>query len=287
MEPEGDMGMSADRIHRAVSADGTEIVGRVRGRGPSLVFVHGGLSDGEHGWGRLLPLVHGSFTCYPISTRGRGLSADPSDGDYSLDRLVQDVVAFVESVGEPVGLVGHSLGGALALGAAADTDVVSSVAVYEPAVFEAASEVDPRSEVKASRVGGAVAEGRLFDAARAMVEGAVTDDEMIALSAERVFDAWAVNVEVALREAEQAGASDRPTPTDASVLREIAVPVLYLHGSETPSTWYVNGAAHVADHVADCRVVEIAEAGHLAPHLAPESLSEELIRFFQTTMELA
>jgi hypothetical protein len=34
-------------VHRTISADGTEIAGRVHGQGPPLVLVHGGLGDGE------------------------------------------------------------------------------------------------------------------------------------------------------------------------------------------------------------------------------------------------
>jgi len=189
--------------------------------------------------------------------------------------------------GGPVGLVGHSLGGSLVLGAAADSPAVSAVAVYEPAVFEAASEVNPRAEDKATRVAAAVEEGRLADAARAMLEGAVTDDEMAALLASGVIETWARNVQVALEEARQAGASDRPTPTDPSALTRITAPVLYLYGSRTPTTWYAEGARHLAEHVTGLRVVEIADAGHLAPHLEPGPLANELVWFFDAVRELA
>ena len=39
--------MTHTRVHRAVSADGTEIAGRVQGEGPALVLVHGGIGDGD------------------------------------------------------------------------------------------------------------------------------------------------------------------------------------------------------------------------------------------------
>jgi pimeloyl-ACP methyl ester carboxylesterase len=276
-----------DRIHRAVSTDGTEVAGRVQGVGPPLVLIHGGLSDGDQAWGPLLAFLEARFTCYLISTRGRGLSAAPADEDYSLERLVEDVVSFVDSIGQPVGLVGHSLGGALALGAAANSTVVSAVAVYEPAVFEAPSEVNPRAEAKAARIGEAVADSRLAEAAREMVEGAVTDDEMAAISRTGVLESWATNVRVALQEAQQAGESRRPTPTDASALTRLDVPVLYLHGSHTPTTWYVEGARHVADHVVDFRQVEVVGAAHLTPHFAPELIADELIQFFEAVPELA
>jgi pimeloyl-ACP methyl ester carboxylesterase len=272
--------MNDDRTHRAVSDDGTQIAGRVYGHGPPLVLVHGGLGD-DLSWGPMIPYLAERFSCYTMSTRGRGLSVEPSEPDYSLERLVQDVVAFVESIGEPVGLVGYSLGGALALGATAHSPAISSVAVYEPAVFEAHSDADPsRVDDTAARLGEAVAEERLVDAALTMVEAVLTDDERVALSASGVFEAWGSNVLVALREAEQASRSEGPSPTDPALLARIKVPALYLRGTRTPTSWYVDGARQLARHVPDLRRIEINGAGHFAPILEPRPIADELVRFF-------
>jgi pimeloyl-ACP methyl ester carboxylesterase len=272
--------LNDDRTHRAVSDDGTEIAGRVYGHGPPLVLVHGGLGD-DLSWGPLVPYLTDYFSCYTMSTRGRGLSVEPSEPDYSLERLVQDVVSFVESVGEPVGLVGYSLGGALALGATAHSAAISALAVYEPAVFEAHSDADPsRADDMAARLGEAVAEERLVDAALTMVEAVLTDDERVALAGSGVFEAWGSNVLVALQEAEQASTSQAPSPTDPSLLASIEVPVLYLRGTSTPTGWYVDGARQVAEHVHDVRTIEITGAGHFAPILHPRPIADELVRFF-------
>ena len=106
--------MNEKRIHRAVSADGTEIAGRVVGEGPALVLVHGGIGHGDLAWEALLPHLTDRFTCYLPSTRGRGLSSD--NPDHSPARLEEDVTAFVDSIGEPVCLVGWSGSGAWVLG---------------------------------------------------------------------------------------------------------------------------------------------------------------------------
>src|SRR5215211_1407321 len=121
-----------ERIHRAVSADGTEIAGRVQGQGPPLVLVHGAYGDGEIAWRSLLPYLTDRFTCYLPSTRGRGLSGDNTD--HSPPRLVEDVTAFVDSLGERVCLVGWSGGGAWVLGAAANSGFVAAMTAYEPGV---------------------------------------------------------------------------------------------------------------------------------------------------------
>jgi pimeloyl-ACP methyl ester carboxylesterase len=107
-----------------VSADGTEIAGRVQGDGPALVLVHGGIGDGEIAWDAMLPHLIDRFTCYLPSTRGRGLSGD--NPDHSPPRLEDDVTAFVGSIGEPVYLAGWSGSGAWVLGTAAiATDLIA------------------------------------------------------------------------------------------------------------------------------------------------------------------
>src|SRR5215216_1048823 len=123
----------AGRVQVAISADGTEIVGRVRGQGPPLVLVHGALGDGEIAYEALIPHLADRFTCYTPSTRGRGLSGD--NPDHSPPRLQEDITAFVDSIGEPVCLVGWSGRGAWVLGAAAHDDTVAAVALYEPGVI--------------------------------------------------------------------------------------------------------------------------------------------------------
>ena len=127
--------MLEDRLHRAVSADGTEIVGRVRGHGPAMVLVHGAIGDGDTAWEELLPYLTERFTCYLPSTRGRGRSGDSAD--HSPARLEEDVAAFVDSIGDVVDLVGWSGSGPWVLGAAAGSESVAAVAAFEPFVVSA------------------------------------------------------------------------------------------------------------------------------------------------------
>ena len=52
----------AGQVQVAISADGTEIVGRVRGQGPPVVLVHGGWGDGEVAYEALVPHLADRFT---------------------------------------------------------------------------------------------------------------------------------------------------------------------------------------------------------------------------------
>ncbi|HUP70798.1 MAG TPA: hypothetical protein VM142_13435 [Acidimicrobiales bacterium] len=91
--------MSENRIHRARSADGTEIAGRVFGDGPPLVLVQPPGVDPDIAFEALLPHLAERFTCYLPSIRGREPSGD--NPDHSPPRLQEDINAFVDSIAEP------------------------------------------------------------------------------------------------------------------------------------------------------------------------------------------
>jgi pimeloyl-ACP methyl ester carboxylesterase len=269
------------RLHRALSPDGTEIVGHVYGQGPPLVLVHGRLEDGDLSWNGLLPFLTERFTCYPVSTRGRGLSAD--NPDKSPGRLVEDVIAFAESVGDQVGLLGHSSGAGLALDAAAHTTVVSSVAAYEPSVPTAYDEADTALVADAAaRMAQAAAEGRLADAARIIFEDSsiATDEEIAALGELDHFTAMGPYVPVGMEEMRQAAETERPPFSDPSILTRVTVPVLLLRGARTPGTWATNSVDHVAEHLVDRHVRQVADAGHFGPQLAPAAVAVEIVQFW-------
>ena len=275
--------MHEDRIHRTSSDDGTEIAARVHGHGPPLVFVHGGLGDDHLGWPTVVPWLADQFTCYTMSTRGRGLSGHSTD--FSPGRVVQDVVAVVESLGEPVGLVGHSGGALQSLAAAQHTTAISGVAAYEPPVLEVISEdMSTRFADTVAQVREVAAEGRLPEAARTWMAFATNDDELAALSPE-VFEAQGPNVPVQLQQWAEGFEADGPSPTAPSQLARLTVPVLLLHGTRSePHPWITDGVRHVADHVPDVQVREITGAGHIGPVLEPEAVATQLAQFFTAAM---
>ena len=278
--------MNEKRVHRAVSADGTEIAGRVVGEGPALVLVHGGIGHGDLAWEALLPHLTHRFTCYLPSTRGRGLSGDRPD--HTPPRLVEDVTAFVDSIGEPVRLVGWSGSGPWCLGAAAQSDSVIAVATYEPVVPGSGGPDMPRLGAALEKVGMAAADGRLVDAVRAFAAGICTDHEVAALEPTTFFERWAGAVPALLNDLGQDNAYEGPRSTDPEALRQVSVPVLVLRGEQTllTSVWG-ESAEHIAWHVADTHIRELSGVGHFAPLLAPESLSEELISFIESVHQPA
>lgn len=276
--------MTEDRIHRAVSADGTKIAGRVEGQGPPLVLVHGPVHDGDIAWKTLLPLLTDRFTCYLPSLRGRGSSDD--NPDHSPPRLQEDINAFVDSIGEPVCLVGWSDGGSLALDAAAHTGAVAAVAAYEPAVWNLMREDDlARFGATVEQWSEAAAGGRLVDAAHIFHRYVCTDDEFAALDAD-YLDRQGDIFPLLVQEVQQEASYHGPQPTDPEVLAQIDAPVLVLLGQQTRlDTWFTDSAQHVAQHVADSHVRELPDVGHFAPLVAPEPVAKELISFFASVRQ--
>lgn len=270
--------MDTERIHRAVSGDGTEIAGRVHGQGPPLVLVHGSFEDGDLDWAAMLPHLRERFTCYLMSTRGRGRSG--AAADLSPQRRVEDVTAYVESIGEPVYLFGESDGAALALGAAARTGAVSAVAGHEPPVFEVLGAADgARFEETVGRAGDAAAAGDPVEAARIFAHLIAGEDELAALSSSNYFADAARYVPTFLAELEQEAGSEF-SPTDPAVLAKITAPVLLLHGSRSAlRDFFTAGVRHVVEHVPHARVCEIPGSGHWGVTLAPEPIAAELSRF--------
>jgi pimeloyl-ACP methyl ester carboxylesterase len=98
------------------------------------------------------------------------------------------------------------------------------------------------------------------------------------------WDFWRASapyVPIFLQE-QQAAASTPPLPTDPAVLSKIAAPVLLMVGTRT-KPWFVDSARHLARHVGDARIREIAGAGHFGPRTAPEAIADEIVHFFATT----
>jgi pimeloyl-ACP methyl ester carboxylesterase len=279
--------MADDRIHRITTDDGVEIAARVHGQGPPVMLVHGALEDGDTCWESMLPFLSDRFTCYAVHLRGRGLSG--RSRDLSRRRHVQDLTAVAASIGGAVGLVGESGGGFMALGAAAQSDAVAALAVYEPVVVEAQT---PEEAAKfrdvVERVDALAAAGRLDEGVRAFADWIGNDEETAALPDEAV-EALTPNLLVQVDEFKQILDSlEEPgaySPTDPAELARITAPVLVLRGSETArGDWFTECVRHVDRHVRETDVREIPGAGHFGTAFHPEPLAREIGAFFEKNL---
>jgi pimeloyl-ACP methyl ester carboxylesterase len=270
--------MSNQRTHYVMTTDDVTIGGTVQGQGPPLVFVHGMMGDGDIDWRALLPHLTGRFTCHLPSYRGRGLSSDHPD--LSPGRMADDVIAYVDSIQAPAGLVGWSSGAYLAVTVAATCDAVDAVAPFELGVLSLMDEQEQAA------LGGAVARmsqlgaaGRLTAAVRAFAGWPFNDEDLAVAEDGGYFQAAARYVPHLLNLLRQWGEYEGPAADDPAVLGAISARVLVLHGAET-KPFLTASARYVADHVPNARLHEIPGAGHAAPLSHPKALAGALAEFF-------
>ena len=282
--------MSNQRTHQVTTNDGVVIGGTVHGEGPPIVFVQGVIGDGDLDWQSLLPHLTDRFTCYLPSLRGRGLSGDHPD--VRPGRMVDDVLAYVDSIGEPTGLVGWSLGADLSLVVAARSAAVAAVAPIEPVMPRLWSEQEYATVSSAvARMGELAADGEFAAAARAFATWPLQDGEIAAAEEAGYFEAAGRYVPGILnffqqQQASQDHAADVPAADEPALLGAISAPVLVLHGSDTRPS-FTASARHVADHVPDARLHEIPGVGHAAALSHPEALADALTGFFASVQQPA
>jgi 3-oxoadipate enol-lactonase len=117
-----------------VEIDGCRLFTEERGSGAPVVLVHGLGGTARDIWKHQLPELATEFRVVAFDLRGSGAS-DVTPGPYTIDLLVDDLRALVETldIGR-VAVVGHSMGGAIALGYAArfPGDVSAVVGVGAP-----------------------------------------------------------------------------------------------------------------------------------------------------------
>lgn len=82
---------------------------------PPLVLIHGG-RDHCRNWDPLAVALQDRYTVYAPDLRGHGDSGWALGGMYSLPEFVLDTATLVAALGDnPLTIIGHSLGGAVAL----------------------------------------------------------------------------------------------------------------------------------------------------------------------------
>ena len=252
------------------SKDGTTIAFRRSGAGPALLFVHGMTAD-HRSWTRISPYFEGHFTVYAMDRRGRGGSGDSPDYDFM--REVEDVSALVESIGEPVNVFGHSLGGLLCLEAALLTDKIGRLVLYEPHVHNISPPTPPDLPDQLQ----ALIDQDELEAAMLLFlrEGAgMPDDE---IDVYRRLPLWPARIPLAPTLPREM-LVDRFYNFDASKYANLRIPTLLLLGGDSPS--FSRQAIEMVDSaLPDSRVVILPGQQHMAHHTNPELFAREVLRF--------
>ncbi|EFC80546.1 alpha/beta fold hydrolase [Parafrankia sp. EUN1f] len=142
--------------------------------GPPVVLVHG-IAGTTADWARVAPDLATTRRVIAYDQRGHGAS-DRADGrsSYTFDLLLADLVALLDALGlTAVDLVGHSMGGVVALRCALEhSDRVRSLVLVDTAAAPAAATGPVTRRVVAALLEGAATVASAVHAAREPVPAA-------------------------------------------------------------------------------------------------------------------
>lgn len=259
-------------VATVTSADGTEIAFERSGSGPPLVLVHGVIFDRAI-WE--LGDVRSSFaehtTVYAMDRRNHGDSG--SSDDCSMESQFDDVVAVVESIDDPVHLLGHSAGANLTLGAAPRVDNLRSLILHEP-VIPSDEDVAVMEEAVGELM-GLIEEGQNEQALAQFLGdmGHFASDELDALRSAPIWDATVETFPQTLLPDLEAGGEYE---WDLTRFEDLSTPTLFPIGSESVPT---DPVAELHDTLPNSRLATFEGHGHAAHLVAPNRYTDELLSF--------
>jgi pimeloyl-ACP methyl ester carboxylesterase len=251
-----------------VTASGKVVSYEKRGSGPPLVLIHGGFSDHRTNWEFVQPIWHSEFTTYAIARPGRGQT--PAAADRALEDDARDAVVLIESIGEPVFLLGHSFGAHVALAAAAMAPArVRKLILYEPPWT---SMVSPARMAHLEGLAAAADwDGFATSFFRDILH--VPGEELAGLRATPLWPPIVDDAPASLADLRALARYDfRP---DAFI--DLPIPVLLQVGTESPRHLYATDA--LANILPDAHIVELEGQAHEGMTTAPVQYAEAVRSF--------
>jgi pimeloyl-ACP methyl ester carboxylesterase len=247
-----------------INVNGIRLAYERRGTGSPLVLLHGYPLD-HHLWDEVVPLLQDTFDLIVPDLRGFGKSS-AVDSFYTMEDIASDIAALLDHLEiEKTALVGHSMGGYVALAFArlyperitglglVSTQVVADAPDRRDGRYKSAAEVADKgiASVVAAMTSKFTSDARLQEFARQSMERQQPAAYIGALKAmaERVDS----------------------TP----LLSSLTVPVVIVHG-DADSLIPIDRAREVKVALPNAHLVEISEAGHMPMMEAKEKTAEAL-----------
>ena len=262
-------------METVTSRDGTPIAYERSGEGPPLVLVHGTTSD-HSTWDLVLPELQRLSTVYAVDRRGRGESREGGGSSYDIEREFEDLVALIDSIGEPANLLGHSYGAICALEAALRSSQVRKLVLYE-GTFPVPDGTELYSsetlDIVRTQLEAGDQEGALTTFYRDIAMISSEEVEML-----RSLPTWQSRVVLAPTIPHEMRAFESYVSNfDPARLANLRTPTLLLLGGDSPALEKAAAGALEAA-LPDGRIVVMPHQGHLAHRTAPGVFVREVAR---------
>ena len=102
---------------------------------PNLILIHG-FGNNLHSWRSITPLLSENYNIFALDLLGFGLSAKPTDYDYSNANQAETIGKFADALNLDSFIVGgHSLGGAIGLHVAMNNKKTKGLILFNPGII--------------------------------------------------------------------------------------------------------------------------------------------------------
>jgi pimeloyl-ACP methyl ester carboxylesterase len=251
------------------------------GSGRPLVCIHGSCGDFRvwssvlgplSRWNRVLAISLRHF--FPEIWDGRG-------GGFTIAEHVADTIQFIETLGEPVNLLGHSRGGHIAFRAAQQRpDLLHRLVLAEPggdldaSLLPDASELPPKLHSLLAPAAETIAAGDIDGGLKSFmeaIEGPGAWQRLTPAAQQELRD----NAHTLLGQA-----NEQRQPFSRSDAEAIRVPTLFVGGADTAGPLTIVLRA-LATHVPDARLTMIPGTTHVMFEEDPLQFSAVVLEFLR------
>jgi pimeloyl-ACP methyl ester carboxylesterase len=272
---DGDVAFPAERTHAIATSDGGALHAEECGRGPPVVLLHGHGADLRIFAPLAVRLAAAGRRVIALDHRGFGRSS-PVPTAFGFDGLVDDVATAIETLDlHDAVVVGHSMGGAVALGLAIDRPTLTSERIAALVVVNGSARGPADQPLARARV--AVLDWKVTEQLSRQRHGLVVARSNFGADPRRSHVVAVRTIGSASPAERRRGLTRRLLGIDLTPrLGEIGVPVLALAG-EADRVLSPSESTRIVAAVAGARLVVFERAGHMLPLERCAEVAEQIL----------
>jgi 2-hydroxymuconate-semialdehyde hydrolase len=266
--------------HRSVEVAGSPVHVTEAGTGPAVLLLHGSGpgTTAAGAWTTTALALAGSHRVVAPDQAGFGRTPLPPGTTGGLRQWTDQAAGLMDALGETsYAVVGHSMGGAVALALAAARPGAVSRVVAVGTMGAPEAPLSPDLNAVWAAVPGP--EGARDMLGRLVLDPALVTDEAVAARA-RAMEAGAESFAAMFPVPRSRWVDD--LTLSAATLAAVRAPVLLVHGAQDRLTPLRTAALPLLEHLADVRLHVLGRCGHAPPLEQPQAFRELVTGFLAT-----